>query len=236
MSKQKKPGRRNPIAYDLAATPKYKMRVVPNDESKARKRDTLSRDAKHKKSPLDESHAPVTLAEFYNTDVDAYQVGDKVDVMKGPLRKVLDRANKLAAQKKSDKGVEPGDSKPKTKEEEHAIVREPHGPAGTIGITIDGEYHLVDEEDVKLICEAMHGDFEDLHEWSYAETTAGIRVPISSEEQEVLSRCGEPFYKSNMDDREQEVARRMVSRGVLHRHKDGEGIYFVQDNKKLTRF
>lgn len=246
--KKKAPKKFNPIAHDLCATPKYRKRVVPNDETKARKQDQWSRDAKHKKTPLQEAEEkylaqPDSLTEFY-------QVGDKVEVVKGPLRAVLDKANKLAAQKKAEKGVEPGDKVEKKPEDEHAIVRDPHGPADTIGITIDGEYHLVDEEDVELMLEAFASagaelleesedeeeDFDELCEWSYAETTSGIRVPISSEENEILNKCGSPLYKNNLDDREQEVARRMVSRGVLHRRKDDGGIYFVRDNQKLTRF
>ena len=178
------------------------------------------------------------VAQYYNEakpqNLDEfYQVGDKVDIVNGPLKKVLDRAEKLRKEKLRKDGVEPG--KAKKKPTDHAIVREPLGPAGTIGITLDGEYHIVDEEDVKLIYEAF--EYEELTEWSYAETTAGIRVPISSEEQDILKMCAEPVLKRNMDDREQEVARRMVSRGVLHRQKNDDGaIYFVGDNKKLTRF
>jgi hypothetical protein len=44
------------------------------------------------------------------------------------------------------------------------------------------------------------------------------------------------MYKSNLDDREQEVARLMVSKGVLHRGKDDQGIYFGGEAKKLKRF
>ena len=163
---------------------------------------------------------PTSLSEFY-------QVGDKVEIVKGPLSKVLARAEKIAADKK-------GDGKKAKKED--AVVRDPHGPAGTIGITVDGEYHLIDEEDVKLIFESSSADYEDLTEWSYAESSSGIRVLVSSEEQDILKKCASPVRKSELDDRDQEVARRMVSRGVLHRRKDADGVYFVCDNHKLTRF
>lgn len=291
MAKKKTPGSRDPIAYDLRTTPKYRKRVEKSEVEKAQKKDAWSKKAKHKKPPIEEAlsdreskrlrklaytaierdtlsvDAEVaakadkafdawsdhsmsekelrhwatreveyrTMNESPNTLAEFYQVGDKVEVIKGPLRAVLDKAEKLAQKKKSEKGIEPNEKK--KDKDEHAIVRDPDGPANTIGITIDGEYHLVDEEDVELIFESCReDDYEDLTEWSYAETTSGIRVPISSEEQEILNKCGSPLRKRNMDDREQEVARRMVSRGVLHRRKDDEGIYFVRDNQKLTRF
>jgi stalled ribosome alternative rescue factor ArfA len=173
------------------------------------------------------SGKPENLDEFY-------QAGDKVKVVSGPLKKVLNRAEKLRKEKLKKDGAEPGKAKTKAEEDSEGVVREPKGPSGTIGITIDGKYHLCDEEDVELIYEAF--GYVDLTEWSYAETTSGINIAVSSEENDILKMCAQPVYKKNMDDREQEVARRMVSRGVLHRHKDDEGIYFVRDNEKLTRF
>jgi hypothetical protein len=192
------------VACDISLTPKGMKLVTDYYEE-------------HKK--------PKSLSEFY-------QVGDKVKVVNGALKKVLDRAEALRKKKLSKDGADPAKASKGTEEE--GVVREPKGPAGTLGITIDGKYHIVDEDDVELIYEAF--DYVELNEWSYAETTSGIRVPVSGEENEILNMCSNPVYKSNMDDREQEVARRMVSRGVLHRHKDDEGIYFIRDNKKLTRF
>lgn len=214
----KKP--RNPVAATLN-DPKYRRRAAKGALERKDQRDPWSKNAKHKKPTIEES-APTTLAEFY-------QVGDKAEVISGPLKSVLDKAEKLS----KNKG-KPTQKKSVTKPE--GVISEPNGPADTIGITIDGEYHLCDEEDLRLITEGFGHAFEDLREWSYADTTSGIRIPISSEEQEILSKCASPLFKENMDEREQEVARRMVSRGVLHRRKNDEGVYFIGDNHKLTRF
>lgn len=219
--KTKKPvNRPQNVMKHALSSPLFREKRTKSAEEKAEQKDPFSKKAKHKK--------PQNLEEFY-------QVGDKVEIVDGPLKKVLDRAEKIRKAKAEKNGVTPEDKKT-PKKDVKAIVREPHGPAGTIGITLDGEYHLVDEEDVKLIFEAFGQEYEDLTEWSYAETMSGLRVPISSEEAEIYNKCGSPIYKTNMDDREQEVARRMVSRGVIHRHKDDDGIYFVRDTKKLTRF
>lgn len=209
--KPKAPRTRDPIASDLR-TPKYRKRVAKSGEERVEQQDVWSKKAKHKKQSLEEF----------------YQVGDKVDIIKGPLQKILHRAEEIASEKK-------GEEDRKTNKMDHGVVRDPSGPAGTIGITVDGEYHLIDEEDVKLILESA-GEYEDLTEWSYAESVSGIRVLVSSEEQNILSKCATPVHKSELDDRDQEIARRMVSRGVLHRKRDDDGIYFVTDNKKLTRF
>jgi hypothetical protein len=212
MTKKKIPDPRNPIAPVLR-DPRYGKRVTKSGKEREEQNDQWSKVAKHKKKNLDEF----------------YQVGDKVKVINGPLKKVLDRAEAIRKRKAE------GDTPAKEVTSDEGVVRIADGPSGTIGITIDGEYHLIDEEDVELLYEAFDS-YEDLTEWSYAETTSGIRVPVSSEEQEILNMCSKKMYKNNLDDREQEVARRMVSRGVLHRNKDDGGIFFVTDNRKLTRF
>lgn len=52
----------------------------------------------------------------------------------------------------------------------------------------------------------------------YYEIACGFRVPVSSEEQEVLDMVGhDESPNEDMDERTQEVARKMVSRGVLNR-------------------
>lgn len=146
---------------------------------------------------------PTSLAEFY-------QVGDQLKILKGPLKDVLSKA-----------------------ERKEATVRDPHGPANTIGITIDGEFHLIDEEDVELLTEAF--SYDDLTEWSMARTKAGISIPVSSEELEIIEMCKSKVYKKTLDEREKEVARKMVSRGVLNRYSDNDGIYFTSGVPKLTR-
>jgi hypothetical protein len=63
----------------------------------------------------------------------------------------------------------------------------------------------------------------------YFEIAGGLRMPINEEEQEVLTLIQESEHEtedSNLDERQQELARQMVSRGLLNRlHKDGK-IYY----------
>jgi hypothetical protein len=63
----------------------------------------------------------------------------------------------------------------------------------------------------------------------YFEIAGGFRMPINEEEQEVLTLIQESEHEiedSNLDERQQELARQMVSRGLLNRlHKDGK-IYY----------
>lgn len=215
MPKTRNGKRRNPIAYDLAATPKYRKRVNDTDSQSKfhtdEKKGSWSRDAKHKGKSLDEGYdGPTTFYEFY-------QVGDKVDIEDGPLKDLLLKA------KKKNKKVD-------------ATIREPNGPANTVGITIDGEFHLIDEDDIKLITEGFaYDDYEDLAEWSMVPTKSGISIPISSEEGEIIEKCKSKVYKNTFDEREQEVARKMVGKGVLTRGRDDKGIYFTSGVPKLTR-
>ncbi len=63
---------------------------------------------------------------------------------------------------------------------------------------------------------------------------------MSDEETDIMNKFVESdkLRKSALkDEREQEVARNMVSRGLLNRQKDDDGIYFVvNDNKGAWRF
>jgi hypothetical protein len=129
----------------------------------------LSRAAKHKKNHS--TKRATTFAEFY----EFYQVGDKLDITQGP-----------------DEGIVVKNKKGKKKE---VTVRVPEGPSNTIGITIDGEFHLIDEEDVKLLTEAF--DYDDLTEWSMAQTKSGISIPVSSEELELIEMCKSKVYKKH---------------------------------------
>lgn len=55
----------------------------------------------------------------------------------------------------------------------------------------------------------------------------GMKVPISEEEYLVLEQIRrEKIYKKNLEERTQELATRLVTRGVLVRHKDKKGIYY----------
>jgi hypothetical protein len=56
----------------------------------------------------------------------------------------------------------------------------------------------------------------------YHEISAGTRVPVSSEEQDLLDLASEGVLdNSTLNDRQKEVARNMVSRGLLRRHAGG---------------
>ena len=72
----------------------------------------------------------------------------------------------------------------------------------------------------------------------YFEIAGGLRVPVSGEEQTVLSdvQTKGRIKRVDMSDRSQEMARRMVSRGLLRRVRDGEQEAFIQNNDPpLTR-
>lgn len=200
--------KRNPFVKELSS-PKYKSRVEKSTTEKEEQSNKWSRKAKHKVSSIEE----------------ALQHGDAVEFVSGPLKKVLDRAAIISRKEKGEEGEE------KVKKHE-AIVKEPKGPAGTVGISVDGEYHLVDEDDLNLLCEA----FASIHEMRYIDITSGVRVPISGEEQEIFDKAKEKLYKVSLDERDQEVARKMVSRGLINRRKDDSGIFFIQNIKQLTRF
>lgn len=52
----------------------------------------------------------------------------------------------------------------------------------------------------------------------YYEIACGLRLPVSSEEQDLLDVVERDAPSNDdMDERQQELARLMVSRGVLHR-------------------
>jgi hypothetical protein len=63
----------------------------------------------------------------------------------------------------------------------------------------------------------------------FHEISSGYRLPVFAEEQAILDKIvdGSHLLKSSLDEREQEVARLMVSKGLLDRRKDDNGIYFV---------
>jgi hypothetical protein len=71
----------------------------------------------------------------------------------------------------------------------------------------------------------------------YFEITSGVRLPISSEEQTIIDKATTArLYRSTLDERDQEVARQMVTRGLLVRRTDAEKKVFFRLNKqKLER-
>ena len=71
----------------------------------------------------------------------------------------------------------------------------------------------------------------------FFEISSGFRVPVDQEEQSILDKAGEDLFDSTLDEREQEVARKMVSRGLLTRHKGKKGTFYRANNAAdLWRF
>lgn len=62
----------------------------------------------------------------------------------------------------------------------------------------------------------------------FHEIAGGFRVPISSEERNILDLVvAGAVSNSDLDERQQEVARRMVGRGLLTRHHVKDEMIFV---------
>lgn len=73
----------------------------------------------------------------------------------------------------------------------------------------------------------------------FYEISSGFRLPISSEEQEIMEliQSKDRLGKDELDERQQEVSRLMVSRGLLIREKDGDDIYLrPNDPNDIWRF
>lgn len=62
----------------------------------------------------------------------------------------------------------------------------------------------------------------------YFEIASGLRLPINEEEQALLDKAYgcERLPRSELDEREEEVARLMVTRGLLKRRKDDNGTFY----------
>ena len=70
----------------------------------------------------------------------------------------------------------------------------------------------------------------------YSEIASGFHVPVSIEEQELLDRADPYLAKDDLDERDQEVTRLMVSRGVLRQvMKDGRVCYRANSDKDIWR-
>ena len=61
----------------------------------------------------------------------------------------------------------------------------------------------------------------------FYEISSGLRVPVSEEEQELIDLIApqRKMAKADLDERQQEVARLMVSRGLLVRERDDDKTY-----------
>lgn len=73
----------------------------------------------------------------------------------------------------------------------------------------------------------------------FREIRGGIQVPVSNEEQELLERIEKSSgtLRKDLNERERELARLMVSRGVLNRVRDQEQQvrYLINDLEDLWR-
>lgn len=116
------------------------------------------------------------------------------------------------------------------------LVKNPLGPAGLVGTVFDGIFTLIPEDKLKIIEENLM-QMRRLTEMKYVELTSGVRMPISSEEEEILEKVANGSVdKSSLDERQQEVARQMVNRGLLKRITGSDKkIKFKKNKEKLGR-
>lgn len=118
------------------------------------------------------------------------------------------------------------------------LVKNPLGPAGMVGAVFDGQYTLVDADKLKIIEESLQTmrDLARLDEMKFFEVTSGVRIPVSLEEQEILDRVDEgECLKGDLDERQQEVARQMVTRGLLKRTLNSDKRIVFRKNKEDIR-
>ena len=66
----------------------------------------------------------------------------------------------------------------------------------------------------------------------YFEISSGFRVPMSNEEREIMSKVGIKGIREDeiIDEREQEVARMMMMRGLLNKKRDKDGKLVYRQN------
>lgn len=71
----------------------------------------------------------------------------------------------------------------------------------------------------------------------FHEIMGGIKIPVYNEEQMILDKIGDDsIANSELNEREQEVARKMVSRGLLNRFvSDGEILFYANFDPSLRR-
>ena len=70
----------------------------------------------------------------------------------------------------------------------------------------------------------------------FFEITSTLRIPMSSEEQTIMNKIENGVvFNDALDEREQEVARNMVIRGILNRRRKNGKICFKPNKEKLKR-
>lgn len=61
----------------------------------------------------------------------------------------------------------------------------------------------------------------------YFEIQGGLRMVVSLEEEAIMAMANSPLADEDLGERDQEVARKMVSRGILNRLSQDDKIYYT---------
>lgn len=64
----------------------------------------------------------------------------------------------------------------------------------------------------------------------FREIHGGLRVPVSNEEQDLISVIESSdgiIKRADLDERQRELARKLVSRDILHRTRQDESLFYV---------
>lgn len=65
----------------------------------------------------------------------------------------------------------------------------------------------------------------------YYEIASGYRIPVDNEEQDLLDAAGSTHLpEHDLDERQQQVASKMTSRGLLNRREDERGVYYTANS------
>ncbi len=71
----------------------------------------------------------------------------------------------------------------------------------------------------------------------YFEISSGFRIPVSSEEQDLIGVCRDkPINVDELDERQAQLAHEMTVRGLLRRIEQDESTYYEADQLDLWRF
>jgi hypothetical protein len=69
----------------------------------------------------------------------------------------------------------------------------------------------------------------------FYEISSGVRIPVSEEEQAILDMItNDHISKAALDERQQEVARLMVTRGLLVRERDEDDAIVLRPNSAVN--
>ena len=71
----------------------------------------------------------------------------------------------------------------------------------------------------------------------YFEIAGGMRIDISEEERDLLVLANDNVLAEELDERNQEVALQMVSKGLLLRHEHDDKVYYAPNGlENIGRF